>query len=98
MVTIRPTEQQKPLKQQDTVTQNGCGSAIRLSAAEDPQLRKYTRQVLSLDDFTQADIQAILTSESPVEALAFNAEYPESPSSLQVIESEAYHAAYKRIS
>jgi hypothetical protein len=74
MVTIRPTEQQKPLKQQDTVTQNGCENAIMLSAAEYPQLRKHTRQVLSLDDFTPADIQNLLASEPPVEALAFNAE------------------------
>jgi hypothetical protein len=57
-----------------SVTRNGRERVIILSAEEYHRLKRRDRQVLSLDDFTPEDIQAILASEPPQEANAFNAE------------------------
>jgi prevent-host-death family protein len=82
MVTVSSAELQRHLgRYQDmalvepvAVTRNGRERVIILSIDEYHRLKKRDRQVLSIDDFTPADIQAILASEPPVEALAFNSE------------------------
>jgi len=82
MVTVSSAELQRHLgRYQDmalvepvSVTRNGRERVIILSAEEYHRLKRRDRQVLSLDDFTPADIQAILSSEPPQEAHAFNAE------------------------
>lgn len=39
--------------------------------------KQNSRQVLSIDDFTPADIQAIVASEPPLETINFDSEFSE---------------------
>jgi len=82
MVTVSSAELQRHLgRYQDmalvepvAVTRNGRERVVILSADEYHRLKKRDRRVLSLSDFTQEDIQAILACEPPKEADSFNSE------------------------
>lgn len=82
MVTISSAEFQRhfgryqdvALTEPVAITRNGRERVIVLSTDEYHRLRRRDRQVLSLDDFTDADIQAIRNAEPPLEAIAFNSE------------------------
>lgn len=56
------------------ITRNGRERIVVLSADEYHRLKKRDRQVLGLEDFTEADLAAIRTAEPPVEAAAFDHE------------------------
>jgi prevent-host-death family protein len=56
------------------VTRNGRERLVVLSAQEYRRLQQRNRQVLGLEDFTEADLQAIRSAEPPPEAAAFDDE------------------------
>lgn len=57
-----------------TVTRNGRERLVVLSTEEYRRLKQRDREVLGLEDFTEADVQAIRASEPPPEAAAFDDE------------------------
>jgi prevent-host-death family protein len=57
-----------------TVTRNGRERIVVLSVDEYRRLKRRDRQVLGLEDFTEADAQAIRAAEPPPEASAFDHE------------------------
>jgi prevent-host-death family protein len=82
MITITSAEFQRnfglyqdtALKEPVTITRNGRERVVVLSADEYHRLKRRDRQVMALDDFTEADLQAIRKSEPPLEAAAFDHE------------------------
>ena len=56
------------------ITRNGRERIVVLSMDEYQRLKRRDRQVLSLDDFTQADLEAIKAAEPPPEAARFDSE------------------------
>jgi PHD/YefM family antitoxin component YafN of YafNO toxin-antitoxin module len=56
------------------VTRNGRERVVLISADEFKRLKRRDREVLRLDDFTQADLEAIRKAEPPAEAATFDAE------------------------
>ena len=62
------------LTQPVTVTRNGRDRTVVLSADEYARLKRRDRQVLSLAEFSDADIEAIARAEAPAEAAKFNNE------------------------
>lgn len=82
MVRITSAEFQKNFRRyQDTaltepvtVTRNGRDRVVLLSAEEYQRLKRCDRQVMSLTDFTNADIAAIKASKPPAEASQFDDE------------------------
>jgi len=57
-----------------TVTRNGRERLVVLSVDEYRRLKKRDRQVLGLEDFSDADAQAIRAASPPPEAAAFDDE------------------------
>jgi len=57
-----------------TVIRNGRERLVVISAEEYRRLKQRDREVLGLDDFTEADLQAIRAAEPPPEAAAFDEE------------------------
>lgn len=57
------------------VTRNGQDRTVMISIAEYRRLKGRDREVLGIDDFTDADIEAIRRAEASPEAEAFNHEY-----------------------
>ena len=57
-----------------TVIRNGRERLVVISAEEYRRLKQRDREVLGLDDFTEADLQAIRAAEPPPEATAFDEE------------------------
>lgn len=57
-----------------TITNNGRDRLVMISVEEYRRLKRRDREVLTLDDFTQADIEAIRNAEPPVEAAGFDSE------------------------
>ena len=57
-----------------TVIRNGRERLVLISAEEYRRLKQRDREVLGLDDFTEADLQAIRAAEPPPEAAAFDEE------------------------
>jgi hypothetical protein len=57
-----------------TVTCNGRDRMVLLSSDEYRCLRKRDREVMMAADFTEADLQAILSAEPPVETAQFDHE------------------------
>lgn len=57
-----------------TVTRNGRDRVVVLSVEEYQRLKRRDRQVMSLTDFTDADIVAIKASKPPAEASQFDDE------------------------
>jgi len=82
MVRITAVEFQKnigryqdiALSQPVTVTRNGRDRTVVISAEEYRRLKRRDREVLGLDDFTQADLEAIRATEPSPEAYAFDHE------------------------
>jgi prevent-host-death family protein len=56
------------------VTRNGRESTVLISTEEYQRLKRRDREVLGLDDFTEADIAALEAAVPPVEAAAFDHE------------------------
>lgn len=62
------------LTQPVTVTREGRDSAVLISCEEYLQLKRRARRVIRLEDFTEAEIEAIAKSKAPAEAAAFDHE------------------------
>ena len=62
------------LRQPVAVTRNGRESTVLISSEEYQRLRRRDRQVLGLDDFTDADIAALEAARPPADARAFDSE------------------------
>ena len=60
-----------------TITSNGRDRLVMMSAEEYRRLKRRDRQVMTLDDFTDADIAALEKVRAPVEAAAFDHEVNE---------------------
>lgn len=56
------------------VTRNGRERLVVLSAEEYRRLKRRDREVLGLEDFSEADLEAIRAAEPPPEAAAFDDE------------------------
>lgn len=56
------------------VTRNGRESCMLISTEEYRRLKRRDREVLGLDDFTDADIAALEDSRPPAESTVFNPE------------------------
>jgi prevent-host-death family protein len=82
MITVSSVEFQRnfgryqdaALTEPVSITRNGRERIVILSADEYNRLKRRDRQVLLLDDFTEADLQAIRAAEPPEEANLFNHE------------------------
>ena len=82
MVTVSSAEFQKnigryqdvALTQAVTITRNGRERTVMISAEEYRRLKKRDREMLGLDDFTQADVEAIRSAEPPTATAAFDHE------------------------
>lgn len=57
-----------------TVTCNGRDRMVLLSSDEYRRLKRRDREVLTLADFTEADLQAIRDAQAPAEAAQFDHE------------------------
>jgi PHD/YefM family antitoxin component YafN of YafNO toxin-antitoxin module len=57
------------------VTRNGREGTVLISSREYQRLKRRDREVLGLDDFTEADIAALEASRPPDEAKAFDHEW-----------------------
>ncbi|NEX22662.1 type II toxin-antitoxin system Phd/YefM family antitoxin [Thiorhodococcus mannitoliphagus] len=66
--------QDEALKEPLAITRNGRERLVVLSAEEYHRLKRRDREVLGLDDFTAADLEAIRQTEPPPEAAAFDDE------------------------
>ena len=62
------------LTQPVTVTRNGRERTVLISAEEYHRLKRRDRQVLGLDDFTQADLEEIRAAEPPAETARYDRE------------------------
>jgi prevent-host-death family protein len=62
------------LTQPVAVTRNGRERTVMISAEEYHRLKRRDRQVLSLADFTEADIAALEATRAPEETKAFDHE------------------------
>lgn len=82
MITISSVEFQRnfgryqdvALTEPVAITRNGRERVVVLSVDEYQRLKRRDRQVLGLDDLTEADLQAIRAAEPPPEAAAFDHE------------------------
>ncbi len=82
MIRISSTEfgkevgryQDVALSQPVVVTRNGRDRTVMISADEYSRLKKRDREVLGIEDFTAADIEAIRLAEPSKEAETFNHE------------------------
>jgi len=82
MITISSAEFQRnfgryqdvALTEPVAITRNGWERIVVLSVDEYQRLKRRDRQVLGLDDFTQADLEAIKVAEPPPEAARFDSE------------------------
>lgn len=66
--------QDRALVEPVMVTRNGRERLVLLSAEEFKRLKRRDREVLCLEDFTEADLEAIRKAEPPAEAAAFDHE------------------------
>ncbi len=57
-----------------TITNNGRDRLVMMAIEEYRRLKRRDRQVMTLDDFTPADLEAIRNAEPPAEAAGFNHE------------------------
>jgi PHD/YefM family antitoxin component YafN of YafNO toxin-antitoxin module len=62
------------LREPIAVTRNGRESCILLSTDEYRRLKRRDREVLSISDFTDAEAEAVLHSEGPLETAEFDHE------------------------
>jgi prevent-host-death family protein len=66
--------QDMALRQPVAVTRNGRESTVLISTEEYLRLKRRDREVLGLDDFTEADLAALERSRPPAGARAFDDE------------------------
>ena len=66
--------QDRSLVEPVLVTCNGRERHVLLSADEYHRLKRRDRQVMTLADFSEADLEAIRKAEPPAEAASFNHE------------------------
>jgi PHD/YefM family antitoxin component YafN of YafNO toxin-antitoxin module len=66
--------QDAALSQPVVVTRNGRDRTVMISADEYQRLKRRDREVLRIEDFTDADIEAVRRAEPSQEAEAFNQE------------------------
>ena len=57
-----------------TITNNGRDRLVMMPAEEYRRLKRRDRRVMTLDDFTDEDIAALVKVRAPAEAAAFNHE------------------------
>jgi hypothetical protein len=57
-----------------TITCNGRDRMVLLSAEEYSRLKRRDRRVMTLDDFTEEDVQALRSMQAPGAAAAFDHE------------------------
>jgi prevent-host-death family protein len=62
------------LRQPIAVTRNGRESCVLLSTDEYRRLKRRDREVLGIDEFTDADAEAVRRAEAPAAAAAFDNE------------------------
>lgn len=62
------------LRQPVAVTRNGRESTVLISTEEYARLKRRDRQVLGLEDFTDADITALEQSSPDPDSIAFDSE------------------------
>ncbi len=62
------------LRRPVVVTRNGREGTVLISTEEYERLKRRDREVLGLEDFTEADLAALEASRPPAEAAAFNHE------------------------
>jgi prevent-host-death family protein len=62
------------LRQPVAVTRNGRESCVLLSTEEYRRLKRRDREVLGIDDFSDADAEAVRRAEAPAESAAYNKE------------------------
>jgi prevent-host-death family protein len=82
MLTITSVEFQRnfgryqdaAFKEPVAITRNGRERIVVLPADEYHRLKRRDRQVVGLDDLTDADLQSIVCAEPPLEATAFDHE------------------------
>lgn len=67
------------LRQPVAVTRNGRESTVLISTEEYQRLKRRDRQVLGLDDFTDADIAALEAASPPAEAAVHDHELTSKP-------------------
>jgi prevent-host-death family protein len=66
--------QDDALREPVVVTRNGRERTVLISTEEYQRLKRYDRQVLGLEDFSDADIALLKKSRTPEAAKAFDAE------------------------
>jgi len=66
--------QDMALTQPVTVTRNGRERTVLISAEEYQRLKNRDRQVLTLDDWTDEDIEVLKNSDAPPQAAQFDHE------------------------
>jgi PHD/YefM family antitoxin component YafN of YafNO toxin-antitoxin module len=69
--------QDMALSQPVAVTRNGRERTVMISTAEYQRLKSRDREVLSLDDFSEADIAALEATRAPESSKAFDHEFDE---------------------
>lgn len=82
VITVSATDfQRNPAHYQDlamhqpvAVLREGTVGTVLISSAEYERLKRRDREVLGLEDFTDADIAAIEAAHPPAEAAAFDHE------------------------
>jgi prevent-host-death family protein len=62
------------LRQPVAVTRNGRESCVLLSTEEYRRLKRRDRDVLGIEDFTEADAEAVRRAQPSTESAAFNHE------------------------
>ena len=62
------------LREAVAVTRNGRDGTVLISKDEYERLKRRDREVLGLDDFTEADLEALEASRPPAESAAFDHE------------------------
>ena len=62
------------LRQPVAVTRNGRESCVLISTDEYRRLKRREREVLAIEDFTEADAEAVRLAQPSVEAAAFDHE------------------------
>lgn len=66
--------QDAALLQPVVVTRNGRDRTVMISAEEYHRLKRRDREVLGIEDFTDADVEAVRSAQPSKEADAFNPE------------------------
>ena len=66
--------QDRALVEPVTITNNGRNRLVMMSFEEYCRLKRRDREVLRVEDFSEADLEAIRKAEPPPEAAAFDHE------------------------